>query len=149
MNKKLLSLLVIGAFFVAALVPLKTAHALPAETDVSGVVTEGGVTVAGATVTAKCGATTKMDITNASGTYLVSFTFAQCPPGSTVTVTAKKGTHSGTATGKVVGLTTKLNVGLINVSIPEYSWIGGVIATGAGIGAIAFTRRRYAQGLSL
>jgi len=80
----------------------------------------------------------------------VIFTTAQCPFGSTVSVLAKKGSESGTATGTAQGITTKLNVAIVNVSIPEYGVIGGLLAGGAGIGAIAFARRRSAgQGLAL
>ncbi len=147
MKKKLFGLMLVGAFLIAAVAPVKT-HALPPQTDVTGNITDAGVPVDGAMVTVKCGATTKTDTTNSSGTYLVTFTGAECPPGSTVHVTAKKGTKSGSASGTVIGITTKLNIGLVNVDIPEYGWIGGILATGAGVGAIAFTRRRYAgQGL--
>ena len=145
MKKILFSLLAVGAILMGGLLPAQSASALPAETDVTGVITDAGVPVAGATVTVKCGAFTKMDTTDAFGSYLVSFTFAQCPPGSTVTVTAMKGAKTGTKTGTVIGVTTKLNIGLVNVDIPEYGIIGAAIATGAGIGAIAFTRRRFAQ----
>ncbi len=145
MKKMLLGLLVAGAMLVGVVGPTQTAGALPAQTDVTGVITDAGVPVAGASVTVKCGATTKMDTTDAFGSYLVTFTFAECPPGSTVTVTATKGAKSGTNTGTVIGITTKLNIGLVNVDIPEYGAIGAILATGAGAGAIFFARRRFAQ----
>src|SRR4029079_8763165 len=82
MKKVLFSLLAVGVILVGGLAPVKSASALPAETDVTGVITDAGVPVAGAMVTVKCGAWTKTDTTDAFGSYLVSFTFAQCPPGS-------------------------------------------------------------------
>ncbi|HXH27210.1 MAG TPA: carboxypeptidase-like regulatory domain-containing protein [Candidatus Acidoferrum sp.] len=141
MKRKIMSLCVAASLALAAIggVP---AHALPPETDVSGVVTNSGGPVAGATVTVKCGAQTSTDTTNASGTYLVTFTPAQCPPGSTVMVMAQKGTQSGSKTGTVIGLTTKLNVGLINVVIPEFGVIASILALGAGLGAVVYSRRR-------
>lgn len=148
MKKKLVGVLM-AAVLVAAGAGGTALHALSPETDVTGIVTDGGNPVAGATVTVKCGATTATDTTDASGTYLVSFTAAQCPPGSTVTVTAQKGAKTGSKQGTIVGLTTKLNIGLVNVSIPEYGLVGGILTLGLGIGAIAFTRRRYQQSTSL
>jgi hypothetical protein len=148
MKKKL-----VGIFMAAALVLAGVGgvavHALPPETEVSGVVTDGGNPVQNANVTVKCGATTLTDTTDASGTYLVSFTAAQCPPGSIVTVTATKGSKTGSKQGKIIGLTTKLNIGLVNVSIPEFGAIGGILALGLGAGVIMYARRRQEQSLSL
>lgn len=143
MKKKLLGMIMAAVLLIAG-ASGGVVHALPPETDVTGIVTDGGTPVPGAMVTVKCGATTKTDTTNASGTYLVSFTAAECPPGSLVTVAAKKGTKAGTTTGRVVGITTKLNVGLVNIEIPEYGWLGGLLALGAGTGTVIFVRRRYA-----
>lgn len=145
MKKMLLGVLVAGAILVGAVGPTQTAGAIPPQTDVTGVITDQGVTVEGASVEVKCGATTKTDTTDMHGSYLVTFTFAECPPGSTVTVKATKGTKSGTNTGTVIGVTTKLNIGLVNVDIPEYGLFGALVATGAGVGAIVFVRRRFAQ----
>lgn len=149
MKKRLLGLFLIGAFFVASFVPLGSVHALPPQTDVTGVITNMGNPVASAVVTVTCGTTVKVDSTDANGSYLVTFTTADCPFGSTVKVVAKKGGYSGSASGTVHGVTTKLNIAIVNVSIPEYGWIGGILAAGTGVGAIAFTRRRFMQqGLS-
>lgn len=117
MKKLLLGLLVAGALVVGIIAPVQTAGAAPAETDVTGVITDQGVPVDGATVEVKCGAKTMTDTTDSHGSYLVTFAFADCPPGSTVTVKAQKGNKSGTNTGTVVGVTTKLNVGIVNVDI--------------------------------
>lgn len=145
MKKKLMGLFMMAALVITGLAPA-TANAAPPQTDVTGVVTKNGVPVAGAMVTAKCMGFTEIDATtDAAGSYLVIFTTAQCPFGSTVNVVAKKGPDSGSASGTAAGITTKLNVAIVNVSIPEMGLIGGVLALGAGVGAIAFTRRRYAQ----
>src|SRR6266496_6035991 len=133
-----------GALVIASLLPLQAAQALPPETDVTGVITSHGNPVVGATVTVTCRGFVRTDTTDANGSYLVSFTTAQCPFGSTVKVMAKKGTMTGSSSGTVQGITTKLNIAVVNVSIPEYGWLGGLIAAGTGVGAIAYTRRRSA-----
>ncbi len=149
MKKKLMGMFMVATLVFAGANGLAV-HALPPQTDVTGIVTDGGNPVMGATVTVKCGSTTKTDTTDASGTYLVTFTGAQCPPGSTVTVSAQKGSKSGSAQGPIIGITTKLNIGLVNVSIPEYGLIGSILALGAGVGAITYARRRNVfQGTSL
>jgi len=136
---------VLGAI-VAAFVAIGvsgSAMAAPAETDVTGVVTENQVAVAGAMVTVQCNGKTEIDaMTDAFGSYLVHFTTADCPFGSTVKVTAKKGGKSGVSSGTVQGITTKLNLAIVNVSIPEYGLVGTLMAGGAGVGLIAYMRRR-------
>lgn len=148
MKKKIAGLFMVSALVLAGIGGVAV-HALPPETEVSGIVTDNGNTVEGADVTVKCGSTTLTDVTNAYGTYLVSFTAEQCPPGSIVNVTAKKGSKSGSKQGRIVGLTTKLNVGLVNVSIPEFGTIGGALALGLSAGVIMYTRRRQEQGMGL
>lgn len=123
------------------------ANATPPQSDVTGVITENQVAVAGATVTVLCNGHTEVDTTDAHGAYLVTYPSADCPFGTTVKVTAKKGTKSGVASGTVQGITTKLNLAIVNVSIPEYGLIGGVLAGTAGIGMIAYMRRRQQQDL--
>ncbi len=121
--------------------------ALAAQTDVTGVITERQVAVAGALVTVVCGGATQRDITDGSGSYLVAFQTAQCPFGSTVKVTAQKDGKSGVASDTVRGVTTKLNLAIVNVSIPEYGMIGTLLAGVAGFGFIAYQRRRHKQEL--
>lgn len=128
--------------FAVAIVAAPSAGALPATTVVTGVVTKGGTPVGGAAVSVECKGHTSSDTTDASGSYLVAFSAGDCPFGSTVKVTAAKGDMSGKASGTVRGETTKLNIAVVNVEIPEYGLLGGLLASGAGIGAIAFIRRR-------
>lgn len=117
--------------------------AAPAQTDVTGVITDNHVPVAGAMVTVSCGPNTEVDATtDAHGSYLVVFPIADCPFGSTVKVVGKKGGHSGVTTGTVQGITTKLNLAIVNVSIPEFGLLGSLMAGAAGIGMIGFMRRK-------
>lgn len=121
------------------------ALAAPAESDVTGVVTENQVAVSGATVTVLCNGKTEVDTTDNFGSYLVHFVSADCPFGSTVKVTATKDNKSGVSSGTVQGITTKLNLAIVNVSIPEYGLIGTLLAGGVGIGLIAYMRRQQNQ----
>ena len=123
--------------------PATRAGALPPLTDVTGVVTdENGDAVGNAQVSVTCGTKNTMDMTDAKGAYLVSFSAIDCPFGATVKVVATKNGKTGKATGTVHGITTKLNIAIVNVQIPEYGLIGSLVAGGLGIGAISFYRRR-------
>lgn len=145
MKKLVLGLLV--AAFVIAGTATAGVRAAPPQTDVTGVITENSVAVAGANVTALCNGNTQLDTTDAFGSYLVIFTTAECPFGSTVKITAEKDGKSGVMSGTVQGLTTKLNLAIVNVSIPEYGLIGTLAAAGAGVGFMAYARRRQQQQL--
>ena len=117
-------------------------HAAPGKTDVTGVVTDNFVPVAGAMVTVLCNGNTETDTTDAQGSYLVTYLTAQCPFGSTVKVTASKGGRSGISSGTVTGVTTKLNLAIVNVSIPEYGLIATLLAGAGGLGMISYMRSR-------
>lgn len=142
----------LAGFLAVALVMVGVsshAKALAAQTDVTGVVTANFAAVANAQVTVTCKSDTASDMTDASGSYLVSFPATNCPFGSTVKVFAQKGGMSGTASGTVEGKTTKLNLAIVNVAIPEYGVVGALTAGVAGIGAIVYTRRRQGQASQL
>lgn len=133
----LLAIVVVSAGLVSA-----TANATSPTTAVTGVVTENFTAVPNANVTALCKGHTQADVADAQGSYLVLFPSADCPFGSTVKVTASYGGHGGASSGTVNGVTTKLNLAIVNISIPEYGMIGGAIAGSAGIGMIIYSRRR-------
>lgn len=144
MKKKLIVGLLVAVVASAGAVTASV-NAEPAKTDVTGVVTDNHVAVAGAMVTVVCDGNTETDTTDAHGSYLVTYPIADCPFGSTVKVTAKKGDKSGVASNTVRGVTTKLNLAIVNVSIPEYGLIGAILAGGTGVGMIAYMRRRQNQ----
>jgi len=143
MKKLVVGLLV--AVFASVGVGAASANAAAPQTDITGVITANSVAVAGAMVTVLCNGNTQMDTTDAHGSYLAIFTTAQCPFGTTVKVTASKGGHSGVATGTVQGITTKLNLAIINVAIPEYGLVGTIMAGAAGLGFMSYMRRRQKQ----
>lgn len=140
MSKKILTILV--AVVASVGFASTSVGATPATSVVTGVITDNSVAVSGASVSVLCNGNTETDTTNAQGAYLVMYPSADCVFGSTVKVTATKGGHSGVATGTVQGITTKLNLAIVNVSIPEYGLIGAGLAGGLGIGLLAYSRRR-------
>ena len=144
-KRSILSVLAAVLFSVVAVTGTASAAPTPPQTDVTGVVTENHVAVAGASVTVVCNSHTRTDTTDAMGSYLVTFPSGECPFGSTVKVTAEKDGRSGVRSGTVRGITTKLNLAIVNVEIPEYGLIGAITAGGAGLGMIGYMRRRQQQ----
>ncbi|HEU4914289.1 MAG TPA: hypothetical protein VFT16_02675 [Candidatus Saccharimonadales bacterium] len=118
------------------------ASAAAPQTSVTGVVTKNQIAQPGANVTVTCGGSTLMDTTDGMGSYLVNFPSADCPFGSTVKVVGEKNGEKGVASGTVQGVTTKLNLAIVNVAIPEFGLIGALAAGGLGIGMITVVRRR-------
>jgi hypothetical protein len=120
---------------------------MPPQTDVTGVITKNHstVAVAGATVTGDCNGHMMSDTTDAHGSYLLVYPTTMCAFGDTIHVTATDGSLSGANSGTIQGITTKLNLAVVNVDIPEYGLIGAIAAGSAGIGLVAFTRRRQYQ----
>ena len=146
MKKKLLSAIA-SAFALAALLPaVASASPTPAQTDVTGTVTSGTSLVQGASVTVKCNGNTGSDITDNTGTYLVVFSAVQCPKGDTANVTATKGALSGSSSGPAGFITNKLNIAVVDVSIPEFGIAAGVVAAIMGGGAFMVIRRRQLSG---
>jgi len=143
-------LLGLAALFVSiGVVSTSAAAATPPQTDITGVITENHVAIANADVTVLCDGHTQMDTTDAFGSYLAVFPIGECPFGVTVKVTAVKDGKSGVATGTVQGITTKLNLAIVNVAIPEYGLVGAITAGGAGIAMIAYMRRRQQDQMGL
>jgi hypothetical protein len=140
MKQKILAL--VAATVAVAGLATSGVNAAPPATEVTGVITESSVAVANASVAVLCNGHTETDTTDAYGSYRVLFASSDCPFGSTVKVTAQKSGKSGVASGTVQGITTKLNLAIVNVSIPEYGLIGAALAGSAGVGMIAYTRRR-------
>lgn len=142
MKMKLLTLII--AFVAAAVIsPIASVSAATKpRTDVTGVIMDNGQPVKNAKVTVTCNNNTRRDKTNASGTYLVTFKASQCPDGATVNVTAQNGQKSGIGSATVAGVTTKLNVAVVNVAVPELgSVVGMSVATLGAAGALFVIRR--------
>lgn len=154
--KKLL-LGVVGTLAMMA-IPLASANAetITTVSDVSGHVSQNGKDVDGASVDASCtvsGQTaTGTDTTGPNGDYnIVLSPSGLCTANDTVVVTATKGGSSGQNSGTLDSYNTgdpnlKLNIALVNVSLPE---LGLATAAGAAIiggGAFMVIRRRNLSG---
>lgn len=145
MKKSIILGISLMAFVLAVSAAPGVASAASPVTRVTGVINHDGQPVAGAEVTAICGAATETDVTDAEGSYLATFAATDCPLGSVAQIKAKKGEMSGSASGDVQGVSTRLNTAVVNASLPEYGLIGSLVAVAAGAGVIAFSRRRHAQ----
>jgi hypothetical protein len=144
MKKYLLTVVLIAA----ALVVIPTAASFASSsapkgvTQVTGAVTNNGQAVKGAKVSVTCVSTTKNTKTDKTGTYLVQFNAKKCPLGSVITAAASKGKQSGSKTGTATSYTPQLNVALINISIPEFSTVLGIVALVVAAGAFLSIRSR-------
>jgi hypothetical protein len=143
-TKKVIFTALVLMSFVLLAVPLSSVSAkAKGETQVTGVISENGNPIKNAKVTVTCNGTTKTDKTNKSGTYRVEYKEKKCAKGSTVTVSAStKDGKSGTSTGKADEVTTKLNVAVVNVSVPEIGTIASIAALIVAGGAIFYVRNR-------
>jgi hypothetical protein len=130
---------------VALIIPAST-FALSAKTDITGVVTNGGNPVPGAKVTVVCDNNARHDTTDNTGTYLVQFPAKQCPAGDKATVVATKGKKGGTNSTTINQTSNKLNVNIVNVSLPEFGVAAGVGASLIGGAAFMVVRRRQLSG---
>ena len=130
-------------------VPLTvSASVSPTATIVTGTVTDASDTpLAGASVTVSCNSSVQNDITNAAGDYYVEFDPSSfCPDGASATVTATKGSLSGTNSGKVNDVTTRVNLALVNVqAVPEIGTVAAISAMAVAGGALVYSRRRQMQ----
>ena len=145
MRKRILAALASG-LAVAVLLPAAT-FAASARTEVSGVVTNNGSPVKGAEVVVICDSNAKDTKTDKTGTYLVQYAAVKCPNGATAHVTATAGSLGGNNSGSVNGLTEKLNVAIVNVSVvPEFGLITGLAATILGGAGYLVIRRHETSG---
>ncbi len=117
----------------------------PARTEVTGYITENTTPVSGASVSVVCNSNTQSTASDTDGSYLVSFLASNCPLGSQITVSAVKDSMSGTSTGNASKITTKLNVAVIDVAVPEIGTIAAISSLTVAGGAIVYSRRRQMQ----
>ncbi len=123
------------------LLPMSVSAA-PATTSISGAITNNGSPVFHAKVTVTCNGHVKHVSSNNVGGYLANFKAANCPNGSHVIVSATKKGTGGSSSGTVAALTSKLNVSVINVSVPELGTVVGISAAVLGAGSFLIIRRR-------
>lgn len=141
MKKVLAFLASVGALSVLAPAAV---FAAPAQTIVTGTVTNNGHAVKHAKVTVVCNNHSRTTTSDKNGGYSVSFPKNQCPDGAKATVVATKNKMGGVSSGNVNSVTTKLNVAIVNVALPEFGVVTGVGAMAAGAGLFMVMRRKQA-----
>ena len=116
----------LASFGLTILMPLAV-HADPAPiTAISGFVKSGSGPVNGANVTVICNSHTQTATTSSGGAYLVVFPLSQCPSGSHFTVSVLSAGKSGSGSGTISSVTTKLNINVGgDISLPEMGTITG------------------------
>ena len=104
---------------------------------------DGTTPIGGANVKVTCNNIVKTTASAGDGGYAVQYSITECNEGSTVYVTAeKKGIGSGSESGTVRNYGVSVNIALVNVAIPEFGIIAGMITLlVSGIG-FAIIRRR-------
>ena len=136
-----LSAILINVMPVAALDP-------PPVVSVHGTVTDyvTGQPVIGAKVNLYCdGHLVHTTTTNKDGSYQAMFSSSRCALGSELTIT---GTGDDDKAAMVITtivdheIIEDLRLAKGTVIIPEYGWMGGIVAASAGIGVIIYGRRR-------
>jgi hypothetical protein len=107
--------------------------------------------ISGATVTVDCDDNIETTTSDTDGTYYVIFDSLDCTFDAPVTVTATSVEGSGSTTSsmcteavyvegsKVSGC--DIPVGYVDVTIPEFTVIGGAIVLLAGLGIVAYRRK--------
>jgi hypothetical protein len=119
-------------------------------TVVDGIIyqSDDSTVVQGASVTVKCYSSSVLTgqlstTSNSIGMYAVEFDNVNqiCAQNSDIVVEAEKNSAKGKNTGTVDHNTSLVYVGIVNVSIPEFTAIGASLAL-LGAGAVYFARKR-------
>lgn len=139
--KKLILSLLVG--FGLVLVPIASASAASAYTDVTGTINYNGAPVGkGVKVIVKCNGNKLTDTTSKKGAYFVQFTKKECPASAKITVSATYGGITGSSKGKATKESNDLNVAIVNVSLPELGFVTSIGAVLLGGGAFFLIRQR-------
>src|ERR1039458_9910651 len=97
MKKLILSIL--ATVGIAVILPVSAFAADSGTSYIAGTITKGGSPLSGASVSVLCDGNTQTSGTTTAGGYLVSFPASNCPAGDTATVTATKGSSTGSNSG--------------------------------------------------
>lgn len=116
------------------------------KTTVTGFITNNKQPVKNADVTVICNNNALYTSTDKTGLYSVTFKKGKCAVGATVNVTATKKKLGGVSSTKIVAGTSKLNVAIVNVAVPEFGLITGAGAAIVGGGALLYARRKQNAG---
>ncbi|HVQ44312.1 MAG TPA: hypothetical protein VMT30_05095 [Candidatus Saccharimonadia bacterium] len=142
------STLLAAAVAIASFAPRPADAAVNDSVQLTGLVTIQGHPMPGLEVDIECWSTgfQAHAVTNGSGIYSHFATEAFCPLGSQLKVRFESVGLSGYVgfNYNTIQKVTVTDISLVRKNVvPEYGWLGGLLAGSAGIGAMAIMRRRY------
>ena len=147
--KKIIFATYIAVVLVIAGIGAQTVSAAASDTTITGNVSDHGNVVPGAKIYAVCEPAglppihrDAADLTDIHGNYTVIYTASECPLRSTVHVVASEGNRSGSSTG-VVNSINHIAIAIVNIGIPEFGQISGILTIATGTGLIVLTRQRH------
>jgi hypothetical protein len=97
--------------------------------------------VDGATVDVYCNSNLLSTTSLPDGSYAVKYVDCACKWGDSVTVTATKGSATGSNTGTVNWDFAEVDISVVNVSIPEFGVIAASVAMIGALGGLVLFRR--------
>ena len=100
--------------------------------------------VGGANVTVNCNSTMRYTTSLSDGAYSVDYNSIICPLSASVTVTAIKGSLSGSTTATVQSFPyITVNLAIADVTLtPEFGMITGMITLFGALGIFMYTRKK-------
>jgi len=140
------SALVVAGLFMGSRVAVQ-AQVL-AQTWVSGtVVGSDSSPVNSGSVFVQCNGFSRNATIQANGTYAVSFPQTECITGNTVTASASTSEGSGANSAPVQdtnvnGPVVDLDIAVIDISVPEFGLIGGIVSAMGAAGAFMYMRAK-------
>lgn len=139
MNKMIYALM---AFFVVGMVSV-SAFICEGPSAVTGQVFDNAANpVVGATVTVDCNGNILTDTSGENGTYYVVYSCAECNYLDNVNVQASKDDMSGSADGQMCDAQQcYFPLGIVDVKIPEFGVVAGLVAMIGAIGIVAYKRK--------
>lgn len=119
-----------------------------AQTWVSGTVYNSShVPVSGGSITVHCGSATQVASIGADGNYGVSFSQTDCKAGDTASATASTSDGSGSNAATVENTTVNgpivdLDVAVVDITVPEFGMIGGMVTMLGAAGSYLYMRAK-------
>ena len=148
MTASKITLGILSILSAAALTATPVSAQVIAQTWISGTVYNAShVPVSGGSVNVHCGSATQVATIGADGSYGISFSQSQCKAGDTAAATANtsdgSGSNSTTVTNTTVnGPIVDLDVAVVDITVPEFGLIGGIITMIGASGSYLYMRAR-------
>lgn len=143
---KNISTLSLGALLFAA--TAMPSLAVTKNTTISGFVYDyNGNPVNGANLTIICNNFVKTATSVVNGSYSVVYPSNLCGIGKKVVITSNKNGQQGYSTGVVQSQNARFNVATVNVQVPEFGKIAGMVAAAVSLGAFFVIKKRQSFSL--